>query len=261
MVRSTTRSRRNEGARVVDGKPGWQSDGSYLTPEGQQFTYRAGAVGLPAHGSGLDHPATDQDRAGRGGRRRHRGFEKQYHVQPDPMKLTCPRSCPSETSARALGGQQRQSGRALPGGQRRGLRRARSRPPGDHGGHRPSVVVTTTRRRAGAHLATSPRSGSGAICAPGRAARDGTRGRHRHRPDADRREQPHGLSRSRRQDGPRSGNRYRPASKFRPSSIARSWSRPRSRPLQKTSLKVPPSSSSSCFCCSATFARPSSQRS
>ena len=38
-------------------------------------------------------------------------------------------------------------------------------------------------------------------------------------------------------------------------------SRPRSRPLQKTSLKVPPSSSSSCFCCSATFARPSSQRS
>ena len=26
------------GARVVDGKPGWQSDGSYLTPEGQQFT-------------------------------------------------------------------------------------------------------------------------------------------------------------------------------------------------------------------------------
>jgi hypothetical protein len=27
-----------EGAPIVDGKPGWQSDGSYLTPEGQRLT-------------------------------------------------------------------------------------------------------------------------------------------------------------------------------------------------------------------------------
>jgi heavy metal efflux system protein len=27
-----------EGAPVVDGKPGWQSDGSYLTPEGERLT-------------------------------------------------------------------------------------------------------------------------------------------------------------------------------------------------------------------------------
>ena len=44
--------------RSRDGKPGWQSDGSYLTPEGR-VSRRFRAHGLPAHGAGLDHPAAN----------------------------------------------------------------------------------------------------------------------------------------------------------------------------------------------------------
>jgi len=76
-----------KGAATRDGSPGWQSDGSYLTPEGQRLTtelqqlaylrtvqdwiIRPQLKGL----SGL----TDVDVIG--------GYEKKYHVQPDPMKL------------------------------------------------------------------------------------------------------------------------------------------------------------------------------
>ncbi|AWB26128.1 MULTISPECIES: efflux RND transporter permease subunit [Methylobacterium] len=76
-----------EGAPIVDGKPGWQSDGSYLTPEGQRLTTE------------LERSAylrTIQDWIirlqiktvpGVAGVDGIGGYEKQYHVQPDPMKL------------------------------------------------------------------------------------------------------------------------------------------------------------------------------
>jgi heavy metal efflux system protein len=77
----------NERAAVRDGQPGWQSDGSYLTPEGQrlrndfervtylrtvqdwiirpQLRHTSGVAGIDAIG----------------------GYVKQYHVQPDPSQL------------------------------------------------------------------------------------------------------------------------------------------------------------------------------
>ena len=70
------------------GQPGWQPDGSYLTPEGQRLT------------SELERAAylrTVQDWIirlqiktvpGVAGVDSIGGFEKQYHVQPDPTKLT-----------------------------------------------------------------------------------------------------------------------------------------------------------------------------
>lgn len=76
-----------DGTHVRDGQPGWQSDGSYLTPEGQRLA------------SDLERAAylrTVQDWIirpqlktvpGVAGVDVIGGFEKQYHVQPDPAKL------------------------------------------------------------------------------------------------------------------------------------------------------------------------------
>jgi cobalt-zinc-cadmium resistance protein CzcA len=75
------------GATIVDGQPGWQRDGSYLTPEGQRlisdleltaylrevqdWIIRPQVKGVPGV-AGIDAIG---------------GYVKQYHVQPDPMKL------------------------------------------------------------------------------------------------------------------------------------------------------------------------------
>ena len=75
------------GAAVQDGMPGWQSDGTYLTPEGQHLTdefqrasylrtvqdwiIRPQLKGVPGI-AGVDSIG---------------GYEKQYQVQPDPSKL------------------------------------------------------------------------------------------------------------------------------------------------------------------------------
>jgi heavy metal efflux system protein len=79
--------RPGEGIPVADGKPGWQSDGSYLTPEGERLT------------TDLERRAylrTVQDwiirpqvktMPGVAGVDSLGGFQKQYHVQPDPAKL------------------------------------------------------------------------------------------------------------------------------------------------------------------------------
>lgn len=76
-----------KGATIEDGKPGWQSDGSYLTPEGlrlrekfelamylrtvQDWIIRPQLKGVPA--------VAEIDAIG--------GYEQQYQVQPDPQKL------------------------------------------------------------------------------------------------------------------------------------------------------------------------------
>src|SRR5262245_31103049 len=78
---------RGEGAAARDGHAGWQSDGSYLTPEGrrlaseleraaylrevQDWIIRPQLRGVPGV-AGVDTIG---------------GYLKQYHVQPDPMKL------------------------------------------------------------------------------------------------------------------------------------------------------------------------------
>ena len=76
-----------KGAATVDGEPGWQSDGVYLTPEGerlrsevelaaylrtvQDWIIRPQLKGIPGV-AGIDAIG---------------GFVKQYHVQPDPREL------------------------------------------------------------------------------------------------------------------------------------------------------------------------------
>ncbi|MBI3737020.1 CusA/CzcA family heavy metal efflux RND transporter, partial [Candidatus Sumerlaeota bacterium] len=76
-----------EGATKEDGKPGWQNDGSYLTPEGERLTadYEKACylrtvqdwIIRPQIKGVKDVAAVDSIG----------GYEKQYQVQPDPMKL------------------------------------------------------------------------------------------------------------------------------------------------------------------------------
>ena len=78
---------RGKGAEVKDGKPGWQSDGSYLTPEGlvlrKDFEF---AMYLRTVQDWIIRPqlkgvtgVAEVDAIG--------GYEQQYQVQPDPQKL------------------------------------------------------------------------------------------------------------------------------------------------------------------------------
>ena len=76
-----------EGAPVADGSPGWQSDGVYLTPEGERLTTD---VELAAYLRTIqDWVIRPQLRnvVGVAGVDSIGGYEKQYFVQPDPMKL------------------------------------------------------------------------------------------------------------------------------------------------------------------------------
>jgi len=78
---------RGEGAPAVDGQPGWQKDGSYLTPEGEILkTDVEQAAYLRTVQDWLVKPQlrTVKDVAGVD---TIGGYEKQYVVQPDPMKL------------------------------------------------------------------------------------------------------------------------------------------------------------------------------
>ncbi|WP_083469445.1 efflux RND transporter permease subunit [Methylobacterium variabile] len=76
-----------EGAPVRDGKPGWQSDGSYLTPEGERLTdefHRT--VYLRTVQDWIIRPQM-KSVPGVAGADAIGGFVKEYQVQPDPMKL------------------------------------------------------------------------------------------------------------------------------------------------------------------------------
>lgn len=78
---------RGKGAEVKDGQPGWQSDGSYLTPEGLKLTKDFEfAMYLRTVQDWIIRPqlkgvegVAEVDSIG--------GYEQQYHVQPDPQKL------------------------------------------------------------------------------------------------------------------------------------------------------------------------------
>jgi cobalt-zinc-cadmium resistance protein CzcA len=78
---------RGQGAPISDGKPGWQRDGSYLTPEGQALrTDVEQASYLREVQDWIIRPQLKgvKDVAGVDA---IGGYVKQYHVQPDPMKL------------------------------------------------------------------------------------------------------------------------------------------------------------------------------
>src|SRR5262249_27741439 len=78
---------RDPGAPVTDGSPGWQSDGSYLTPEGQRLkTELQRAAYLRTGQNWIIRPQL-KTVPGVAGVDAIGGFEKQYHVQPDPAKL------------------------------------------------------------------------------------------------------------------------------------------------------------------------------
>ena len=76
-----------EGAPVKDGQPGWQSDGSFLTPEGQRLTteFERSAF-LRTVQDWIIRPQV-KNVPGVAGVDGIGGYEKQYHVQPDPAKL------------------------------------------------------------------------------------------------------------------------------------------------------------------------------
>jgi len=79
--------RPGEGGAVEDGKSGWQSDGSYVTPEGERLNTDLERMAyLRTVQDWIIRPQLKTvpgvafvDSLG--------GFEKQYHVQPDPAKL------------------------------------------------------------------------------------------------------------------------------------------------------------------------------
>jgi cobalt-zinc-cadmium resistance protein CzcA len=76
-----------KGAEVADGKPGWQSDGSYLTPEGQRLANDVEVASyLRTVQAWIIAPQLRQVRDVAGvdsiG-----GYERQYLVAPDPYKL------------------------------------------------------------------------------------------------------------------------------------------------------------------------------
>jgi cobalt-zinc-cadmium resistance protein CzcA len=76
-----------KGATIADGQPGWQSDGSYLTPEGERLQTDVELASylrtvqdwiIAPQLKGVKDVAAVEPIG---------GYVKQYHVQPDPMKL------------------------------------------------------------------------------------------------------------------------------------------------------------------------------
>jgi len=77
----------DQGAPVRGGKPGWQNDGSYLTPEGERLTDEfQRAVYLRTVQDWVIRPQM-RTVPGVAGADAIGGYVKQYHVQPDPARL------------------------------------------------------------------------------------------------------------------------------------------------------------------------------
>ena len=76
-----------EGTEGRPGQPGWQGDGTYLTPEGERLTNDLEkAAYLRTVQDWIIVPQL-KNVTGLAGVDSIGGYEKQYHVQPDPMKL------------------------------------------------------------------------------------------------------------------------------------------------------------------------------
>src|ERR1700730_447642 len=77
----------DERASMRDGKPGWQNDGSYLTPEGERLTDEfQRTVYLRTVQDWVIRPQM-RTVPGVAGADAIGGYMKQYHVQPDPVRL------------------------------------------------------------------------------------------------------------------------------------------------------------------------------
>ncbi|PZQ55685.1 MAG: CusA/CzcA family heavy metal efflux RND transporter [Phenylobacterium zucineum] len=77
-----------KGATIRNGQPGWQSDGSFLTPEGERLTDEvARAAYLRTVQAWIISPQL-RTVQGVAGVDSIGGFEKQYLVEPDPVKLS-----------------------------------------------------------------------------------------------------------------------------------------------------------------------------
>jgi len=75
------------GARRVDGSPGWQSDGSYLTPDGERLDSElARAAWLRGLQDWFVRPQL-RSIDGVAAIDSNGGYVKEYHVQPDPVRL------------------------------------------------------------------------------------------------------------------------------------------------------------------------------
>jgi cobalt-zinc-cadmium resistance protein CzcA len=76
------------GAKIVKGQPGWQADGSFLTPEGERLSDDVSRAAYLR--TVQDWIIGPQLRTVKGvaGVDSIGGFEKQYLVEPDPVKLT-----------------------------------------------------------------------------------------------------------------------------------------------------------------------------
>src|SRR6266498_5405845 len=76
-----------QGVPIRDGKPGWQGDGSYLTPEGERLTDDfQRIVYLRTVQDWIIRPQM-KSVPGVAGADAIGGYVKQYHVQPDPARL------------------------------------------------------------------------------------------------------------------------------------------------------------------------------
>src|SRR6185295_5232926 len=80
-------ARPGEDVPIRDGKPGWQLDGSYLTPEGDRLTDEfQRIVYLRTVQDWIVRPQM-RTVPGVAGADAIGGYVKQYHVQPDPARL------------------------------------------------------------------------------------------------------------------------------------------------------------------------------
>jgi cobalt-zinc-cadmium resistance protein CzcA len=78
---------RGKGATLQTGKPGWQADGAYLTSEGQRLETDVELASYLREVQDWVIRPQLKNIEGVAGIDVVGGYEKQYHVQPDPMKL------------------------------------------------------------------------------------------------------------------------------------------------------------------------------
>ncbi len=236
------------------GKPGWQADGSYLTPEGQRLaTELERAAYLRTVQDWVIRPQVRTVR-GVAGVDSIGGYEKQYHVQPDPTKLTALDLSFGDVARALQANNANQGARYLEdNGEGYVVRSSGRLESMDEIGN----VVVTTRGGVPVRVKDIAEVRIGRDLRTGSASEDGREAVVGYRPDAHRREQPHGRGRRRRQDA--RDPALAPAG-HRVQTVLDGpvWSRRPSGPWRRTSPRERPSSSSSCSCCSATSAPPSS---
>ena len=180
------------GATAKDGEPGSQRDGSYLTPEGERLrTEFERATYLRTVQDWIIRPQLKSVK-GVAGVDAIGGYVKQYQVQPDPAKLVAlgltfgdvVEALEANNVSRGAGYLERKAKACR--ARRRPARTSRS-------------SATPCDTRGGVPVRVSDVAGSRSAASPHRQRqRERPRGRGRHRPDADRREQPHGRRRGRR---------------------------------------------------------------